>query len=241
MTLVALRAVLMTLVVALALLWLARTLGLWPWFIPALLCSPYLWFYARAIWDNSFNIPLCALSFASAVSFLARGRPWTLVLSLACCVAMVLTHLMVARLRRPRWRGSCCSGRLRACGPAGGSCVLFAAGAAAASLPYLSFLRRSVASEFPVDRSLARLALPAARGPDPHRAADRGHLRRDVAGPRHERLGPARGRRHDHLAARLPAGLGRDGRWRWSGLAAGSAEPPGTAPRPPGQRRCSPC
>ena len=92
--LVALRAIVLTGVLALSLLWLCRTLGLWPWFIPPLLCSPYLWFYARAIWDNTFNIPLSALAFASAVSFLARGRAWTLLLSLACCLAMLLTHLM---------------------------------------------------------------------------------------------------------------------------------------------------
>src|SRR6185295_15343137 len=60
--LVALRAILMTGVLALSLLWLCRTLGLWPWFIPALLCSPYLWFYARALWDNTFYLPLCALA-----------------------------------------------------------------------------------------------------------------------------------------------------------------------------------
>jgi hypothetical protein len=92
--LVAVRAVLMTALIAVALFWLCRTLDLWPWFIPPLLCSPYFWFYARAIWDNTFNIPLGALAFASAVSFLARGRPWTLMLSLVCCLAMLLTHLM---------------------------------------------------------------------------------------------------------------------------------------------------
>ncbi|MGZ3446095.1 MAG: hypothetical protein ACXWLG_11770 [Myxococcaceae bacterium] len=152
-TLVALRAVLTTLVVALSLLWLARTLGLWPWFIPALLCSPYLWFYGRAIWDNSFNIPLCALSFASAVSFLARGRPWTLVLSLACCVGMALTHLMALAFVVPVAGFLLVRAipRLRSCW---WQLLLFAAGATALSFPYLSFLQRSFASQPPVDRSL---------------------------------------------------------------------------------------
>jgi len=143
--LVALRAVVVTGVIALALVWLARTLGLWPWFIPALLCSPYLWFYARALWDNSFNLPLCALAFASAMSFLARGRPWTLLLALACCVAMLLTHLMAlafvvpvggylllrgwAQLRRAWWQ-----------------LLGLAAAALVVSWPYLSFLRRSAAA-----------------------------------------------------------------------------------------------
>jgi hypothetical protein len=144
--LVALRAVLMTAVIALALLWLCRTLNLWPWFIPPLLCSPYLWFYARAIWDNTFNIPLSALAFASAVSFLARGRAWTLLLSLACCVAMMLTHLMAVAfvipvtafllfrarhaLRRLFWR-----------------LVLLAGAGAAVAFPYFSALRRSAPAE----------------------------------------------------------------------------------------------
>jgi len=144
--LVAIRAVLMTAVIALALLWLCRTLDLWPWFVPPLLCSPYLWFYARAIWDNSFNLPLSALAFASAVSFLARGRAWTLLLSLACCLAMMLTHLMAVafvipvtafllfrarrELRRLFWR-----------------LVLLAGAGAAVAFPYLSSLRRSASGE----------------------------------------------------------------------------------------------
>ena len=144
--LVAVRAFLMTAVIALALLWLSRTLDLWPWFLPPLLCSPYLWFYARAIWDNTLNIPLSALAFASAVSFLARGRAWTLLLSLACCMAMMLTHLMAMafvipvtafllfrarnELRRLFWR-----------------LALLAAAGAAVAFPYLGALRRSASSE----------------------------------------------------------------------------------------------
>jgi hypothetical protein len=145
-SLVALRAVLMAAVIALALLWLCRTLNLWPWFIPPLLGSPYLWFYARAIWDNTFNIPLSALAFASAVSFLARRRAWTLLLSLACCVAMMLTHLMAVafvipvaafllfrarhELRRLLWR-----------------LILLAGVGAAVAFPYFSALRRSASAE----------------------------------------------------------------------------------------------
>jgi len=144
--LVALRAIVLTGVLALSLLWLCRTLGLWPWFIPPLLCSPYLWFYARAIWDNTFNLPLCALAFASGVSFLARGRPWTLFLALGSCVAMVLTHLMAlafvvpvslflllrarSRLRQLWWQ-----------------LMLLGGAGLALSLPYLSVLRRSIEGE----------------------------------------------------------------------------------------------
>src|SRR4029450_153638 len=144
--LVAVRAVLMAAVLALALLWLCRTLDLWPWFVPPLLCSPYLWFYARAIWDNTFNIPLSALAFASAVSFLARGRPWMLLVSLASCLAMMLPHLMAVafvtpvtafllyrarnELRRLFWR-----------------LVLLAAAGVAVAFPYFTALRRSASGE----------------------------------------------------------------------------------------------
>ena len=144
--LVALRAILLTGVLALSLLWLCRTLGLWPWFIPALLCSPYLWFYARALWDNTFNLPLCALAFASGVSFLARGRPWTLFLALGSCLAMVLTHLMALAfvvpvtlylLARARTRLRQLWWQLALLGVAG----------VTLSLPYLSVLRASVSGE----------------------------------------------------------------------------------------------
>jgi hypothetical protein len=144
--LVAVRALLVTGVLALSLLWLCRTLGLWPWFIPALLCSPYLWFYARAIWDNTFNLPLCALAFASGVSFLARGRPWTLLLALGCCLAMVLTHLMALAFVGPLtlWLLFRARTRLRQLwwqlGLLGGAGV-------ALSFPYLAVLRASVGTE----------------------------------------------------------------------------------------------
>jgi hypothetical protein len=151
--LVAIRAVLLTGTVALSLVWLCRTLSLWPWFIPALLCSPYLWFYGRAIWDVTFSIPLCAVAFASAVSFLARGRVWTLFLSLACCVALGLTHLMSVAFVVPlagflllRSRG-----RLRALW---WQLLLLAIGAVIVSFPYLAFLRRSVSTGAPLTHSL---------------------------------------------------------------------------------------
>ncbi|HZJ53352.1 MAG TPA: hypothetical protein VFD38_04375 [Myxococcaceae bacterium] len=144
--LVVLRAVLMTAVIAIALLWLSRTLDLWPWFVPPLLCSPYLWFYARAIWDNTFNLPLCALAFASGVSFLARGRPWTLLLSLACCLGMVLTHLMSVAFVLPLG-GFLLFRARRAMRRLFWRLALLAAAAAAVSFPYLRSLRRAASGE----------------------------------------------------------------------------------------------
>lgn len=61
--------------------------------------SPYLWFYGRDLWDNSVVIPLTAVSIASYLVFLQRSRGeferycWFSV-SLLCCTAAALTHLM---------------------------------------------------------------------------------------------------------------------------------------------------
>jgi len=92
------RTVLVTLVTVLSLIWLASTLRLHRWFIAALMLSPFLWFYSRQLWDNSFNVPLCALAAASYVDFLNRRRPWTLLLAMACPPVMLLIHPMAAAL-----------------------------------------------------------------------------------------------------------------------------------------------
>jgi hypothetical protein len=92
--LVAVRAVLVTTVTAVALLWLSRELSLWPWFAVALLLSPHLWFYARVIWDNTFNIPMSALAMAAFARLLRRpSRPVAAIFSFSLG-AMLLTHLM---------------------------------------------------------------------------------------------------------------------------------------------------
>ena len=56
--LVAIHALLCSAATALALLWLARTLRLTPWFAAAVLLAPYLWLYQRTLWDATFTIPL---------------------------------------------------------------------------------------------------------------------------------------------------------------------------------------
>ena len=93
-TLVALRAILVTAVTAAALLWVSRGLSLWPWFVVPLLLSPHLWFYARVVWDNTFNIPLSALAMAAFVRLLEGPSRRTAALLSFCMVAMLLTHLM---------------------------------------------------------------------------------------------------------------------------------------------------
>jgi hypothetical protein len=102
-----------------ALAWLGRTLRVWRWGLVAIVLSPYVWFYARHLWDNSFNIPLSVLCVAAYASFLNRPRVWTMMVAIVSAglmllvhlmamplVAALLLHLLVARWRdvAPRWQ-----------------------------------------------------------------------------------------------------------------------------------------
>lgn len=91
---VALRAAACAVAIAVAGFWTARTLGLPATFVPVLLCSPFLWYYSRVPWDNSFAIPISALGFAAYVAFLRDGRPRDLALATFAAVALPLIHLM---------------------------------------------------------------------------------------------------------------------------------------------------
>lgn len=101
LALVAIRAVFFVAVLGGALVWLGRTLGLWPYFAFVPLLSPYAWYYARTIWDNSFSIPVGALTVAAYVSYLARRRGWTLILAVVGLMVLPLIHLMSLALVVP--------------------------------------------------------------------------------------------------------------------------------------------
>ena len=92
--LVLLRAALVTAVTAGALWWLARTLGLWPWFLSAILLLPYLWFYSRVLCDNSFCIPVSAMGFAAYASYLAHKSAFSMFLTRASLWILPCIHLM---------------------------------------------------------------------------------------------------------------------------------------------------
>ncbi len=66
-------AALMAFVSAGALWSLARTLGLWPGFAAVPLLTPYFWFYARVMWDNTLLLPLAALAYAGYAAFLGAA------------------------------------------------------------------------------------------------------------------------------------------------------------------------
>lgn len=92
--LVALRALITMVGCAIGLAWLARGLRVSPWLVPITMASPYLWLYARALWDNTFLIPLGALSIGAYVAFLADRRTGLLLCALTSALLMVLIHPM---------------------------------------------------------------------------------------------------------------------------------------------------
>jgi hypothetical protein len=108
----ALHTLVMVTATAGALWWLSRTLGLWVWFAPVPLLSPYFWFYSRALWDNPLLIPLGALAIAAYCAHLSSGSVAGLRVSLGALVAVLLVHLMGLALVIPvathmlvtRWR-----------------------------------------------------------------------------------------------------------------------------------------
>jgi hypothetical protein len=98
---VVLRALLVGSVTAWALWSISRRLDLWRWFAPIALISPYFWYYARHLWDNSFGIPLSAVAVAAYASFLDRRSALSIAVVIGCIWALVFTHLMALALIIP--------------------------------------------------------------------------------------------------------------------------------------------
>ena len=93
--LVRLKALLMTLITAVALVWIAALCrSLDPPAGALALLSPCLWLYHRQLWDNPFLIPLAALSAAAYLAFCVRPTAWKLWLAGFALTGMFLTHLM---------------------------------------------------------------------------------------------------------------------------------------------------
>jgi hypothetical protein len=92
--LVIMRALLFSASTALALTWLARSMRLNLWFAVLSMLSPWLFNSSRALWDNTFCIPLAAVAVAAYGDFLKTPRRWPLLLSAIALAAMTLVHLM---------------------------------------------------------------------------------------------------------------------------------------------------
>jgi len=56
--------------------------------------SPFLWFYARHLWDNSFNIGFSLLLVSNYLAWIYEKRPHQLLLASLSGAAVFLTHLM---------------------------------------------------------------------------------------------------------------------------------------------------
>lgn len=87
------RALLCSAVMALSLLWLARTLRLNPWLAACVVLSPLIWEYERTLWDASFAVPLAALALAAYASFLRTCSGPALLTAVAAVTLVPLIHL----------------------------------------------------------------------------------------------------------------------------------------------------
>jgi hypothetical protein len=99
--LTAMHAVLFGAMTGIALLWLSRSLKVTPVLAVVTILSPWLWFYFRQLWDNSFCIPLSAVAFAGYADFLVTRRRWTLWLGVLAGALMPLVHFMALALVMP--------------------------------------------------------------------------------------------------------------------------------------------
>lgn len=99
---VAVRAVLVSIITAVSIIWLASSIRqLKAWMGGLAVFSPYLWIYSRPLWDNTFLIPLSAITISAYVSFCVRPGIWKIWLVIAGITSMFLTHLMCASLVLP--------------------------------------------------------------------------------------------------------------------------------------------
>lgn len=92
----AIRAVAVSALISLSLLWLTQLLRVSPWLAVVMMLSPWMWYYSRQLWDNSLLVPLTALLFVSYGQFLQSKRPWAICLAVVCAALSCLVHLMAA-------------------------------------------------------------------------------------------------------------------------------------------------
>ena len=96
--LVLIHAALFTGLSAIALWWLTRTMKMSPWFAVITLLSPWCWYYARVLWDNSLCMPIGALALAGYADFAVSHRGGSLCFTVACLAILPLVHFMALPL-----------------------------------------------------------------------------------------------------------------------------------------------
>lgn len=99
--LVVVKTALIFALVLLSALGLARLSGLPRWPLILLLASPYLYFYARQLWDNVFLIPLSLVAVWMYALFVSKRSVPALYGLLAALSLAALTHLMSLKLALP--------------------------------------------------------------------------------------------------------------------------------------------
>jgi hypothetical protein len=97
-TMIAIRAAVVSVMNAIALYWLAKSIRATPWLAVAVMLSPWLWLYSRQLWDNSLCVPLSAILVAAYADFITTRRPWSLRLAILCGMLLLLVHLMAIPL-----------------------------------------------------------------------------------------------------------------------------------------------
>ena len=96
---VLLRAGFMTVMIISGLVFLQRGTGLWKWFLPIVMVSPYLWYYSRHLWDNSFLLPFSSLAlgfYVFSLKLQKEGKNTTafyLILLLAIATTLILPFI----------------------------------------------------------------------------------------------------------------------------------------------------
>src|SRR5579862_956287 len=86
------RAFLSSAILAGSLLWIGRTLKLWPWFVMAIMLAPYLVWTERDLWDATFAVPLGALAVAGYASFLKKDCGISLAIAVFCGTMVPFIH-----------------------------------------------------------------------------------------------------------------------------------------------------
>jgi hypothetical protein len=81
--LVAIHSAVVAAAILVPLFWLARETRLWPPFALVIALSPQVWFQTRELWDNTFNIPICAIVLARRMYISSRIDPVAALLSLS--------------------------------------------------------------------------------------------------------------------------------------------------------------
>lgn len=155
------RIVLVTALTGLALVLVAVSVnGISPALGAFAFLSPYLWFYARDLWDNSFSIPFAGMLLGAYTLFLKDGRLRSFAVAALFGTLALMTHLMTLPLvgavalhfALTRWRTMRDSPRF-ALGVA-----LVLAGSLALCFPYLREMSGSSVATFRVIPSLGPVA-----------------------------------------------------------------------------------